>query len=252
MNVLEEIKDQLIGLLDSSIIGVIIGIVSILLALILHIRSRIRRQLSWSVQSLHHLASRPNLDAIQFIYEGKEVNSLWVTQLVLRNSGNRDIEFTSPIIIKCNQTVLSTIAFEEAFDFDVEPANSNEIHVSTDLLKNNESILIDVFTENPVRFNLSENRIRDVKLRNQSSFYFKSLLENGLMLITAILGFIKIIGDKYRAVLDGYPSHNLDFLIIYSVMGTIMILMFFNWARTSYKKSIKYNRISNRLEKKPK
>lgn len=136
-------------------LGLILGVVGIILAVIFYYRAKARKELKYYTYGFNlvheSLSEVPNL---QVKFADKEIKNLTVTNLVIWNSGNMTIDKNDhvtlePIRIVCDEEI---VIYSLELEISVEPSNNIQItehdksyHCTFDYLDRNQGCIIKIF-----------------------------------------------------------------------------------------------------------
>lgn len=131
-----------------------------LLTTLAHRVQRRRRVLQWTDRSWQ-LASRRDMDErIRILFDGNEVEHVWVTTIDLQNTGNDAVPteaYVEPIRIKLDGEALlldATLGGSAAGDGKLQFASATEILVGPRLFNPNDELTVSLITDRPVKCDL--------------------------------------------------------------------------------------------------
>lgn len=166
----------------------VFGIISFPLSFYFYFRSRQKKKITYSMNSVEVISSNNSINKLHISYEDKEVNNLRVTKIAFWNSGNltvdkNDIAENYPVCIgvvsqESLYDIQITKASHTANDFKIEKIGSNRCTLSFSYIDPKEGCVIKALHSGKVEDLFIDGKIKGIRKFTVQGFYPKSNSQN--------------------------------------------------------------------------
>jgi len=222
-----------------GIIGAVFGAVSIVIAIYVYLRTKRRRELTWSVE--HNIiieGSKSDIPGLKIMFEDKEIPYMKSSLLTITNTGNEDLgkgdlsretaRFTLGIE---RENLLNVRLFDEDQEKEDNRYSAKEmagkVAFSFDFMAKKDYARIQVLhtaANNPAVSSIDERFIKNGKLISEES---KEKKRSRLSLVFIVLGFLlasaTIVGVYVLVHIDAPPSLIMADIVAGSVLGGLSL-----------------------------
>ncbi len=183
-----------------DLFNAIVAVLAIGVAIFVFLKNRVIRKIGIDV--LHTtpvIQVNSEVPNLKILYQDEEITDLYVSEIEITNSGNRDIVNLNqhPLVIDTGSGIFSVTRVSKRKDFfysidgDQSSGNAREVQLQCGLLKRNEKFKIKLITRSEPTFDFSGSRIPDVsivtvKKRNNKFIYWISQVVAVVSLVIAL------------------------------------------------------------------